>query len=106
MGAHIATDATFDEILATTVDRLVVYFWAPWCAPCRQLSPAIDRLVDVEPQVMFIKVNSDENPQTARRFGVQAVPTILFLEKGELAQEILTGITPSVLRRRLLQWLD
>lgn len=106
MGAHTATDATFDEILATGVDRLVVYFWAPWCAPCKQIAPVIDGMVDAEPRATFVKVNADENPRIVQRYGIMKMPAILYFQGGELTAELRTGVTTSVLRRRVLQWLE
>ena len=62
---------------------MVVDFWAPWCGPCRVIAPVIERLAASTPGVVFAKVNVDENPGTAGRFGVQGIPTLVFLANGE-----------------------
>lgn len=105
MPAAVATDRTLDKIVST-VDRVVVDFWAPWCAPCKQISPIIDALADTETTATFVKINADENPGVVQQYGVMRMPTILYFEDGQLVGELRQGITASMLRRRVLQWLN
>lgn len=75
-------------------DHLVVDFWAEWCGPCRQVSPVIDELArEFAGSVTFAKCNTDEDPQLAQRFGIAAIPTILFFSSGTLVRR-MTGAYP------------
>ena len=96
------TDANF----ATHVERsslpVVVDFWAPWCGPCRMMAPHFEQAArQLEPNVRFAKLNTDDNPQTAGRFGIRSIPTlILFRDGAEVARQ--AGALDS---RRLTDWL-
>ena len=81
-----AGDSTFAEIAEAATIPVVVDLWAPWCAPCRMVSPALERLArDLAGRIKLVKVNIDEAPQLAQRFDVHAVPALLILRKGEVA---------------------
>jgi thioredoxin 2 len=88
------TDNTFArEVLASDISVLVDC-WAPWCGPCRALSPIIDELAsDYANGVKVAKLNVDENPLTASQYGIQSIPTMLFFKEGKLVQR-LTGSLP------------
>jgi thioredoxin 2 len=80
-----AGDSTFAEIAEAATIPVVVDLWAPWCAPCRMVSPALERLArDLAGRIKLVKVNIDEAPQLAQRFDVHAVPALLILRKGEV----------------------
>lgn len=70
--------------------RVLIDFWAPWCPPCRALSPTIDRLGQAFPGRVG-KINIDEEPEVARRYGVASIPTVIIFDKGQ-ASEVLVGI--------------
>ncbi len=75
-------DATFTE--RAGADLAMIDFWAPWCPPCRALSPTIDKLAsDYRGRATIAKVNIDESPETAGAFGVQSIPTVVFLRDGK-----------------------
>ncbi|MDK6232799.1 thioredoxin [Aerococcus sanguinicola] len=95
------TDANFE---AETQDGLVlVDFWATWCGPCRMQSPVIEQLDDeMGDQVKFTKVDVDENQETARRFGIMSIPTLLIKKDGE-AVETLIGYTPKEKLEQILE---
>tara|TARA_B100002019_G_C20865219_1_gene401292 strand:+ start:264 stop:578 length:315 start_codon:yes stop_codon:yes gene_type:complete len=80
----------FDEVTAS--GTVLVDFWAPWCGPCKQLTPILEKVkVDVGESVIISKVNVDENPQLASKFGVRSIPTILIFKNGEI-KETLIGL--------------
>jgi thioredoxin 1 len=79
------TDADFEEVVLKSKLPVVVDFWAPWCGPCRRIAPLMDKIAsDHAGTLVIAKVNTDENPVTARAYGVRSIPTILFIKDGEL----------------------
>jgi thioredoxin 2 len=89
-----ADDTTFGEIADAAKIPVIVDLWAPWCGPCRMVSPALEQLArDLAGRLKLVKVNVDESPQTAQRFGAQAIPTLLVLRGGKVAAR-QTGAAP------------
>ena len=89
-----ADDATFAEVAESATIPVIVDLWAPWCGPCRMISPALEQLAhDMAGQVKLVKVNVDNSPQTQQRFGIQAIPTLLLLRNGKVAAR-QTGAVP------------
>ena len=83
MAIQELNDANFDN--ETSSGLVMVDFWAPWCAPCRMIAPILDELSDDYSEVVKIaKVNVDENPQTAQKFSVTSIPTVVILKNGEI----------------------
>ena len=80
-----AGDGTFTEVAEAATIPVVADLWAPWCVPCRMVSPALERLArDLAGRIKLVKVNIDEAPQLAQRFDVHAVPTLLILRNGQV----------------------
>jgi len=76
-------DARFDTLVAATDLPVVVDFWAPWCGPCRTMAPQFNAAAQsLRGRALLVKVNSDENPGLASRFGIRSIPTLLKLERG------------------------
>ena len=82
-------DANFDAVTSRTGLPVLVDFWAPWCGPCRAMAPQFERASQqLKGRVLFAKVNSDENPQTSRRFAIRSIPTLVRLDDGrEVARQ-------------------
>jgi thioredoxin 2 len=98
-----ADDATFGEVAEAAKIPVVVDLWAPWCGPCRMVSPALEQLArDLAGKVKLVKVNVDTSPQVSQRFGVQAIPTLLVLRRGQVAAR-QTGAVPLAALRT---WVD
>ena len=73
----------------------VVDFWADWCGPCKMIAPAVEKLAaDYEGKVLVGKVNVDEEPELARRFGVMSIPTVVFLKNGQEFDRKVGVMTP------------
>jgi thioredoxin 1 len=84
------TDATFDEEIKTSDRPVLVDFWAEWCGPCKMIAPVLEQLADEEADRLRIaKLNIDENLETARRFEVMSIPTLLLFKDGALVHRIV-----------------
>ena len=79
------TEATFDEVVNSASAPVVVDFWAEWCGPCKMIAPILDEIADEQgDSVQITKLNVDENPAIAQRFGVMSIPTLLVFRDGEV----------------------
>jgi thioredoxin len=89
-----ATDATFKgEVVDSTVPTLVD-FWAPWCGPCKVLSPILEEIaVEFKGRVKVVKVNTDENPEVAMSHNIRSIPTVLLYKSGQV-KETIVGALP------------
>jgi len=93
IGVRDVTDASFDTDVLGAARPVVVDFWAPWCGPCRAIAPALEELAGETELVEFVKVDIDENPEAAARFGVLSIPTVILFANGE-ARETVIGARP------------
>ncbi len=84
------TDAEFEEKILQSPTPVVVDFWAPWCGPCRAIAPVLKDLAkEYGAQIVVAKVNTDENPEYAMKFGVQGIPTMLFIRDGQIQEKMV-----------------
>jgi thioredoxin 1 len=85
-------DDSFEDKVLKSDKPVMVDFWAPWCGPCKAIAPTVDALEkEYGDKMTFVKVNVDENPISPSKFGVQAIPTLIFFKNGEIAEQI-TGM--------------
>ena len=88
-----ADDNTFESAVLKTDRPALVDFWVPWCGPCRALAPVLEEIAKAyNGRANVIKVNVDESPKTASNYGVQSIPTLLFIREGKI-RETLVGLT-------------
>jgi thioredoxin 2 len=94
-----AGDDTFAEVAEAASLPVIVDMWAPWCGPCRMVSPALEQLAtDLAGRIKLVKVNVDDSPKLSQRFGVQAIPTLMILRHGEVAARQAGALPPPALR--------
>jgi thioredoxin 1 len=99
---HVTDDEFENQVLNSELPVLVD-FWAPWCGPCRMLSPIVEDLSqDYDGQVLFAKLNTDENPQTPGQYGIMSIPSLLLFKGGEVVGRTV-GMRP---KPALKQWID
>ena len=97
------TTANWDQEVVSSSVPVLVDFWAPWCGPCRQLTPVIERLADqYAGRVKVGKLNTDDNPDIAVNFGISSIPTLLVFKGGDQPRERLVGVRPEAELTRLL----
>ncbi|MCH7587307.1 MAG: thioredoxin [Chloroflexi bacterium] len=95
---HIS-DAEFEEKVLNSKLPVIVDFWAPWCGPCRMVAPILDRIAtDYAGKLIVTKVNTDENSEWAIKYGVQGIPTLLFIKDGEVIREQVGALQETHLR--------
>jgi len=97
------TDGSFDQDVLNSDAPVVVDFWAEWCGPCHAIAPALEELAtELDGKVTIAKLNIDENPQTAIRYGVRSIPTLIMFKNGEpMAMQV--GAAP---KSRLSDWIQ
>ena len=82
--ADTITESTFQQEVLGSEQPVIVDFWAEWCGPCRMVAPVLDQIAEErEGELRVVKVNIDEEPELARRFGIMSIPTMILFEGGE-----------------------
>ena len=93
-------DASFEEDVLQSQQPVLVDFWAPWCAPCRMLAPAVEALAEqYRGNASVVKVNVDENPLTSQRYGIKGIPTLILFRGGKEEERIVGATSKDVLAR-------
>jgi thioredoxin 1 len=102
MATEKVTDVSFDSDVLGSSEPVVVDFWAEWCGPCRLISPALEEIAtELDGKVKIAKLNIDENPEVAVRYGVRSIPTLILFKNGEPAA-MQVGAVP---KGRLADWI-
>jgi thioredoxin len=96
------TDATFDSDVLKAQGPVLVDFWAPWCGPCRMVSPIVDELAgEYDGKISFYKLNTDNNPNTAVKYGIRSIPTLLLFKDGAPVDQVIGFRPKEDLKKRL-----
>ena len=102
MGVGKVSDTTFEAEVLKAEEPVVVDFWAEWCGPCRMIGPALEEIAGtLGDKVKIVKLNVDENPATASKYGIMSIPTLMMFKNGELASRQI-GAAP---KQKLEQWI-
>jgi len=103
VGVSKVSDADFEAQVLKSAEPVVVDFWAEWCGPCRMIAPALEEIAagSLAGKVKIVKLNVDENPQTAAKYNVMSIPTLMVFKNGEMASRQV-GAAP---KAKLEQWI-
>jgi thioredoxin 1 len=102
MAAINVTDDEFDNVIATSDVPVVVDFWAEWCGPCKQMAPHLDAVsIDMAGKVKVAKINVDENPMVASKYGVRGMPTLMVFKDGKVAATHLGAMS----KQAIADWI-
>jgi thioredoxin 1 len=101
------TDAAFETMVLKSSVPVIVDFWAPWCGPCKIVGPMLDKIgKEQSGKVIIAKVNTDENPEWAMKYGVQGIPTMLFVANGKVVHRQVGALPEKSLRDIVTQFLE
>ena len=104
MATEDVTSQSFEETI-TTNDIVIVDFWAPWCGPCRSFAPTYEKVSENHPDIVFAKVNTEEEQELASHFQIRSIPTLMIFKNGEVVDKIV-GVAPKeVIAEKLKSYL-
>lgn len=96
------SDSDFDQQVVNGQGLVIVDFWADWCAPCRMIAPILEEVSqEYAGKVTIAKLNVDENPRTASRFGIRSIPTLLFFKAGERVDQVIGAVPKGVIKSKI-----
>ena len=98
----VVTDAEFESTVLQSDKPVILDFWAEWCQPCKMLSPTVEEIAgEYEDTVKVGKLNVDDNPHTATKYGIRGIPTLLFFKGGQVVQQV-TGVKSKVEIKKII----
>jgi len=99
--ADAVNTETFDDEVIQSDQPVLVDFWAEWCGPCHAIAPVLDQIAEERSDLKVVKLNIDEEPEVAQRYGVMSIPTLILFKDGEPAAAAVGAMPKSMLEERL-----
>ncbi len=101
------TDAAFEKTVLQSPIPVIVDFWAPWCGPCKMVAPILDKLAnEYAGKILVAKVNTDDNPEWMMKYGIQGIPTMLFVSSGKIVHRQVGALPERMLRDVVTQFME
>ncbi|MBI5216588.1 MAG: thioredoxin [Ignavibacteriae bacterium] len=98
----VGTDTNFQQEVLNSQVPVLVDFWAPWCGPCRMVAPVVEQLAsEFAGKVKVVKLNTDENQQTAETYGIMSIPTLAIFKNGQVVDGVVGAVPKNVLKEKL-----
>ncbi|MCX5709620.1 MAG: thioredoxin, partial [Candidatus Omnitrophica bacterium] len=103
---HHFTDANFKKEVLESQVPVLVDFWAPWCAPCKMIAPAVEEMAKEYAHKMKIgKVDVDTNPKTPSHYGIMSIPTLMFFKGGQVLEQLVGAVNKAELKRKIEEYI-
>jgi thioredoxin 1 len=106
MSAAAVTDETFEQEVIGSSVPVLVDFWAPWCGPCRMVAPVVDEIAEqYAGQIKVVKVNTDDNPSVASKYGIRSIPTLMIFKGGQRVDMVVGAVPKTTLASTLEKYI-